>query len=193
MKPLAARTDALRQSDIRAITFAINAHGGVNLGQGICDLPTPAPIVQGAHDALDAGRSLYTAYNGIKGLREAIAEKARRFNRIDADESQVVVSVGSTGAFVSTVLALCEGGDEVILFEPFYGYHRGLLRLFGVEPVSVPLAAPEWTFSAEALEAAVTPRTKAVIVCTPANPSGKVWSREDLGAVLEVAQRHDLW
>lgn len=193
MKPLASRTDALRQSDIRAITFAINQHGGVNLGQGICDLPTPAPIREGATDAIEAGHSIYTAFNGIRDLRERIAEKARQFNGIEADQSQVVVSAGSTGAFVSTCLALFEPGDEVILFEPFYGYHQGLLRLFGVTPVAVPLAAPDWRFDPAALESAITERTKAVLVCTPANPCGKVWSREDLATVLEIAERHDLW
>ncbi|MEM6326020.1 MAG: aminotransferase class I/II-fold pyridoxal phosphate-dependent enzyme [Bacteroidota bacterium] len=193
MKPLAARTDALRQSDIRAITFAVHAHGGVNLGQGICDLPTPASIREGATDAIEAGHSIYTAYNGIRDLRERIAEKAHRFNGIEADESQVVVSVGSTGAFVSACLALFEPGDEVILFEPFYGYHSGILRLFGVAPVAVPLATPDWRFDPAALEAAVTEKTKAVLVCTPANPSGKVWSREDLTAALAIAERHDLW
>ena len=193
MKPLAARTDALRQSDIRAITFAINAHGGVNLGQGICDLPTPEAIREGAKDAIDDGRSIYTAYNGIAPLREKIAAKARAFNGIDADESQVVVSVGSTGAFVSAVLSLCEGGDEVILFEPFYGYHTGILSLFGVKAVSVPLAAPGWALDLDAVEAAVTEKTKAILVCTPANPTGKVWTRAELEGVLAIAQEHDLW
>ncbi|OZC04404.1 pyridoxal phosphate-dependent aminotransferase [Rubricoccus marinus] len=198
MKPLASRTDALRQSDIRAITFAVNEHGGVNLGQGICDQPTPEAIREGAKRAIDAGRSLYTAYNGIQPLRESIAEKARTFNGIDCDESQVVVSVGSTGAFVSTVLALCEAGDEVILFQPFYGYHSGILRLHGVTPVAVPLAPPggaqeAWAVDLAAVEAAVTEKTKAVLICTPANPTGKVWTREELAGVLEIATRHDLW
>lgn len=194
MKPLAARTDALRQSDIRAITFAINEHGGVNLGQGICDLPTPEAIREGATDAIDAGRSIYTAYNGIAPLRERIAEKARSFNGIDADESQVVVSVGSTGAFVSTVLALCEAGDEVILFEPFYGYHTGILRLFGVAAKSVPLAREAgWAVDLDAVRAAVTDKTKAILICTPANPTGKVWSRAELEGVLAIAQERDLW
>ncbi len=196
MKPLAARTDALRQSDIRAVTFAVNRVGGINLGQGICDLATPTPIIEGAVGALRDGKSIYTAYNGIEPLREAIAEKAATFNSIPVEGPEsVVVSVGSTGAFVSTVLTLCEAGDEVVLFEPFYGYHAGLLRLHGIRPVVVPLTRDggHWTFDADALEGAVTDRTKAVVVCTPANPSGKVWTEDEIDALYHVAEAHDLW
>ena len=134
MKPLASRTDALRQSDIRAVTFAVNAVDGINLGQGICDLPTPEPIKQGAHDAIDGDRSIYTAYAGIEKLRKGIAEKARSFNGLPVGSNdEVMVSVGSTGAFVATCLTLFEPGDECIVFEPFYGYHTGILDLFGVQ------------------------------------------------------------
>jgi aminotransferase len=194
MKPLAARTQGLRQSDIRAVTFAVNRVGGINLGQGICDLATPAAIVEQTVQAVRDGRSIYTPYNGIAPLREAIAAKARAFNGIaGARADDVVVTAGSTGAFVAAVLTLCEPGDEVILFEPFYGYHAGILRLHGVAPVVVPLDRPGWGFDPRRLEAAVTPRTKAVVVATPANPSGKVWTRAELGALLDVAERRDLW
>ncbi len=196
MKPLAARTDALRQSDIRAVTFAVNAVGGINLGQGICDLATPEPIVEATVEAVRGGRSIYTAYNGIASLREAIAEKAVSFNGIaQATPDSVIVSTGSTGAFQAAVLTLCEPGDEVVLFEPFYGYHAGILTLHGVRPVAVPLARDggRWAFDPDALAAAISERTKAVLVCTPANPSGKVWSVEEIDALLEIAQARDLW
>lgn len=197
MKPLAARTDALRQSDIRAVTFAVNRVGGINLGQGICDLATPEPIVEATAEALRTpGASIYTPYNGVRPLREAIAEKARTFNGIvRADQQSVVVSTGSTGAFAATVLTLCEPGNEVVLFEPYYGYHAGLLRLHGAVPVAVSLVpeAGRWVLDADRLGAAVTPRTKAVVVCTPANPTGKVWTEAEIDAVLAVAERHDLW
>lgn len=194
MKPLADRTDALRQSDIRAVTFAVNRVNGINLGQGICDLPTPDPIKQGAIEAIEGDQSIYTAYNGIKRLRGPILEKAQSFNKIPAtSDAEVMVSVGSTGTFVSTVLTLCEPGDEVILFEPFYGYHIGILKLFGVKPVAVPLDAESWAVDFEALEAAITKKTKAVLVCTPANPSGKMWTLDELTTLLDLLQKHDLW
>ncbi|MEL6445402.1 MAG: pyridoxal phosphate-dependent aminotransferase [Bacteroidota bacterium] len=194
MKPLATRTDALRQSDIRAVTAAVRRVDGLNLGQGICDLPTPDPIKTGAVAAIDGDQSIYTAYNGIARLRQGILAKAQRFNGIPAtDDGEVMVSAGSTGAFAATVLALCNPGDEVILFEPFYGYHTGILKLFGVTPVAVPLQAPDWAVDFEALAAAITPRTKAVVVCTPANPSGKVWTEAELLQMLALAERHDLW
>lgn len=193
-RPLASRTDALRQSDIRAVTAAVNAVGGINLGQGICDLPTPEPIKEGAKRAIDGDRSIYTPYAGIAKLRAGIAEKARTFNRLPvASDDEVMVSVGSTGAFVAACLALFEPGDEVVLFEPFYGYHTGLLSLFGVEQKVVRLHLPDWSVDFDAVEAAITERTKAVLVCTPGNPSGKVWSREELARLLEILERHDLW
>src|SRR5690606_13603743 len=194
LKPLASRTDALRQSDIRAVTFAVNRVGGINLGQGICDLATPDPIKIGAVAAVEGDRSIYTPYNGVKALREGILEKARAFNGLPAAaDEEVMVSVGSTGAFVAAVLALCEPGDEVVLFEPFSGYHTGLLGLLGVRSVAVPLRAPDWAVDFGALEAAITERTKAVLVCTPANPSGKVWTEGELTRLLALLEKHDLW
>lgn len=194
MKPLAARTDDLEQSFIRAISKMINAVDGINLGQGICDLPTPEPIKRGAQRAIAENRSIYSHYAGIPRLRQAILEKARSFNRIPAASvDEVVVSAGSTGAFMAAIFALLEPGDEVILFEPFYGYHRGLLRMMGAAPVYVTTQGPAWAVDFDAVERAVTPRTKAVLVNTPANPSGKVWSREELERMLALAQKHDLF
>ncbi len=194
MKPLAARTDDLEQSFIRAISKMINAVDGINLGQGICDLPTPEPIKRGAQRAIEENRSIYSHYAGIPRLRQAILEKARSFNRIPAASAdEVVVSAGSTGAFMAAIFALLEPGDEVILFEPFYGYHRGLLRMMGATPVYVTTRDPHWAVDFDAVERAVTPRTKAVLVNTPANPSGKVWSREELERMLALAQKHDLY
>src|SRR5690606_10710421 len=96
LKPLASRTDALRQSDIRAVTFAVNAAGGINLGQGICDLPTPDPIKAGAKAAIDGDKSIYTSYAGIEKLRAGILQKAQTFNRLPAESTdEVMVSVGS--------------------------------------------------------------------------------------------------
>jgi aminotransferase len=193
MKPLASRTDDLRQSDIRAVTFHVNRVNGINLGQGICDLPTPEPIRAGAIRAIKDNRSIYTSYAGIGKLRAAIAEKARRYNGLPvASDDEVMVGAGSTGVFVSTIAALCEPGDEVILFEPLYGYHTGIMNLLGVKPRVVTLHAPDWRFSFDELEAAINERTKAILICTPANPCGKVWTREELKRLLAILEKHDL-
>lgn len=199
MKPLAPRAAALSQSPIRAVTHLVKAAGGVNLGQGICDMPTPEAARDAARESLARGKSTYTHFAGTRGLREAILAKAQAFNRIPATStSEIVATHGATGAFTCAVLTLCEPGDEVILFEPLYGYHTGLLRLHGVTPVAVALEPPKegaqvWAIDFDALEAAVTPRTKAIVVCTPANPCGKVWTEAELTRLLEIAQRHDLW
>ena len=193
-KPLASRTDALRQSDIRAVTFAVNAVDGINLGQGICDLPTPDPIKEGAKAAIDGEKSIYTSFAGIRKLRAGIAEKERSFNGLPVEsDDEVMVSVGATGAFVATCLALFEPGDEIVVFEPFYGYHTGLLDLFGVVRKTVTLKAPDWEIDFDAVEAAITERTKAVLVCTPANPCGKVWTRAELERMLALMEEHDLY
>ncbi|ARA93243.1 aspartate aminotransferase [Rhodothermaceae bacterium RA] len=194
MKPLATRTAALKQSDIRAITALTREVGGINLGQGICDMPTPAPVKEAACRAIAGDRSTYTGYAGIRRLREAILHKAQTYNRLPAtSDAEVLVSAGSTGAFVTAIHALLDPGDEVLLFEPFYGYHRNLLTLIGACPRVVPMQAPDWRIDFDAVRAAITPRTRAVLVCTPSNPSGKVWTRDELAALLAILQEHDLY
>lgn len=194
MKPLARRTEALRQSDIRAVTAMVNAVQGINLGQGICDMPTPDPIKRGAQQAIDADASIYTSYAGIAPLREALLHKVQTYNHLPATSAEeVMVGVGSTGAFVTAIFTLLEPGDEVILFEPFYGYHRNLLEVMGAVPVTVPMRGRDWQIDFDALARALTPRTKALVVNTPANPCGKVWSREELLHLLALMQAHDLW
>lgn len=194
MKPLSDRTSRLVQSDIRAISMLIREHGGINLGQGICDMPTPDPIKTGAKAAIDGDRSIYSHYAGIAELRDRIVDKARNFNSLPvAGPEEVMVSAGSTGAFMCAMLTLLERGDEVILIEPFYGYHRNMLALLGIDMAFVTSEAPDWSIDFAALEAAVTPRTKAIIVNTPGNPSGKVWSRRDLERLHQLVVKHDLY
>jgi len=193
MISLADRARPLKKSHIRTISKAVKAVDGINLGQGICDLPTPAPIKARTHEAIDANRSIYSHHAGIEALREAILEKATTFNKLPASTiDEVVVSAGSTGAFVIAAMTLLQEGDEVILFEPYYGYHRNILNLTGATVRYIPLGGPDDAFDPEAMEAEITDRTRAVIVNTPANPSGKVWRRDELEALLTVMQKHDL-
>lgn len=193
MKQLSRRTLDLAQSDIRAITSMVQAVNGINLGQGICDMPVPEPIKAGAQRAIDEDRSIYTNYAGIGRLRTAIRQKAVEYNRLPVQsDDEVMVSVGSTGAFVTAIFALLDPGDEAILFEPFYGYHRNLLGLTGASIRYVP-HREGWGVDFDALRAAITSRTKLVVVCTPGNPSGKVWTRDELTTLLEILEEHDLW
>lgn len=192
--PLAQRTAPLRQSDIRAVTQMVNAVNGINLGQGICDLPTPAPIKQRTQQAIEDDLSIYSHYAGIEELRTAILKKVQRYNGLPASSpDEVMVGVGSTGAFVTAAFALLDPGDEAILFEPFYGYHRNLLQLTGASLKYVTTHGPDWAIDFGALEEAITPKTKVIVVNTPSNPSGKVWSREELETLLRLMQKHNLY
>jgi aminotransferase len=192
---LARRTRDLEQSDIRALTKKIDAAGGINLGQGICDLPTPPPIREGAKQAIADNKSIYTHYLGAPALREAILSKAQSYNDLPASSiDEVMVGVGATGCYVTAAHALLDPGDEVILLEPFYGYHRNVLALMeGVRIRYVPAEPPAWTPDFEALAATFSERTKAVVLNTPGNPSGKVWSRPEMERLLRLAERHDAY
>ncbi|WP_256029052.1 aminotransferase class I/II-fold pyridoxal phosphate-dependent enzyme, partial [Aeromonas sp. EERV15] len=120
---------------------------------------------------------IYTAPEGIAPLRAEIAAKIQRCYGLSYDPtSEVVVTSGATGAFAATLLALFDPGDEIILFEPYYGYHLNTVIAFGLTPVLVPTRPPNWTFERSDLEQAITSRTRGIVVCTPSNPSGKVWS-----------------
>lgn len=194
MKDLSQRTGLLSQSDIRAISILIREYGGINLGQGICDMPTPDSIKEAAKTAIDGDRSIYSHFAGIENLRDQIAMKARDFNRLPVSRSsEVMVSAGSTGAFMCAMLTLLDKGDEVILFEPFYGYHRNMLDLLGIDTRFVTTSAPDWDIDFEVLESTITDRTKAILVNTPGNPHGKVWTRSELEKLRDLAVKHDLY
>jgi aminotransferase len=181
------------QSEIRAMSVACDALGGINMAQGVCDTDPPQPVVQATIEAIRSGKNIYTRADGIASLREAIAEKLASFNRLHVDpHTQVLVTSGATGAMNSALLALLNPGDECLVLEPFYGYHNTTLITQRVKPVVVPLAAPDWTLSVDALRAAVTPRTRAIILNSPSNPSGKVFSLAELEALADFAIEHDL-
>jgi aminotransferase len=187
------RLASLVISDIRAMTRACDAVGGINLGQGICDLPTPPPVARAAIEAVEANRVVYTAPEGIAPLRTAVADKLRARYGLSYDPaSEVVITSGATGGFAAACLALFDPGDEVILFEPYYGYHLNTVLTLGLRPVLVPTLPPDWSFDPEALRRAITPRTRGVVVCTPANPSGKVWTPAELDALAALCAEHDL-
>jgi aminotransferase len=189
--PFADRIDGLAQSDIRRMSVECAKVGGINLSQGVCDQPVPDLIKKAAVKAIGDDRSIYSRLEGITPLRQCIARKMRDFNGIECDpETQVVVTVGSTGGFVAVCMALLNPGDEVILFEPFYGYHVNILKLMGAKMRFVTTRPPEWQFDADELRAAFTDRTRMVLVNTPSNPSGKVFSREELTLIGDLCKQH---
>lgn len=193
LHPAFARTASRRShldrgNLLRSLTLVINGvPGGINLGQGVCDLDSPRPLIEGALRSIDGGdRQLYTPYAGLPELREAIAAKLRRHNGLDVTAKNVAVCTGSSGAFFAAGMTLVEPGDEVILFEPFYSYHWTTVPLFGAVPVAVGLDRETLAFDEAALRRALTKRTRAVVVNTPGNPSGKVWTRDELERLAAV-------
>jgi len=189
---LSARARGLVQSDIRAMTRAVEAVGGINLGQGVCDLPTDALVKRGAIDAIEASRATYSVYEGIEPLRVAIAAKLQTYNGLSYDPAtEIMVTVGSTGAFALAVMAAIDPGDAVVLFQPFYSYHVNTTALVGGAPRFVTLRGDAFEFDERELEAAAA-GAKAIVVCTPSNPSGKVFTREELAVIARIAERHDL-
>jgi aminotransferase len=191
---LSQRAARTVQSEIRVMTLECERVKGVNLAQGVCDTEVPEEVQQGAKQAIGGGINSYTRAEGLTSIRQAIAEKLRRFNGIECDpETEIIVHSGATGAFYTSCLALLDPGDEVILFEPYYGYHLNTLVAAEVAPAFVTLRAPEWKFSPEDLERVVTSRTRGIMINTPANPSGKVFTRQELEWIAAFAQRHDLF
>lgn len=194
MRTVSRRMTDLAQSEIRAMTQACAEAKGLNMAQGVCDTPVPSVVLEGAERAIRDGYNVYTRFDGLPYLRQAIAEKLERYNRMKADpETDITVSAGATGAFHSACAALLNPGDEVILFEPYYQYHISALVAVEAVPVTVSMQPPIWSYSMTQLEEAVTAKTKAIIVNSPGNPSGRVYSQSELEALAEFACRHDLF
>ena len=188
------RLAGLVQSEIRAMTLACTQVQGINLAQGVCDTGVPPVVVDAAKQAMDHGFNTYTRYDGLAELRQALAQRMGTFNHMTVNsETEVTVSAGATGAFHCVCMGLLQPGDEVILFEPYYGYHLSTILAVEAVPRIVSLQEPDWFLSMEVLEEAITDRTKAIVVNTPGNPSGKVFTTQELEEIAAVARRHDLF
>jgi len=191
--PRSRRLADLVQSDIRAMTRECERVGGINLGQGICDLPTPPLVRDGAIRAILDRKSQYSYPEGIQPLREAIARKLERDNGIAADAaSEIVVTAGASGAFACAIHALLDPGDGILVPEPYYGYHLNAALLAGLEPHFLTLEPPAFALEEDALRGALRENTRAIVVCTPSNPSGKMFTRAELAALARVARERDL-
>lgn len=194
MNQISDRLSGLVQSDIRRMSRECERVGGINLGQGICDLPTIPELVEGACDAISQSKATYSKFEGIDLLRERIARKIEHFNgyRIDPAK-ELVVTVGSTGGFAAAALATLNAGDEVILFEPYYGYHLNTLKVLGITPKFVPLNPPDCSIDFDLLRRTFTSKTKGIVVCTPSNPCGKVFMPEELERIGALCREFGAW
>ena len=188
------RMARLEPSEIRAMTQACAEAKGLNMAQGVCDTPSPAIVLEAAKRAIDRGQNVYTRFDGQAELRRALADKLARYNGIKADpETEITVSAGATGSFHCVCLALLNPGDEVILFEPYYQYHISALLAVEAVPVIVKMRAPAWSFDLTEVVRAVTDRTAAIVVNSPGNPSGKVFTEQELDGLAALARRRDLF
>jgi aspartate/methionine/tyrosine aminotransferase len=189
---LSARVEHFTESVIRDMTRQAILYGAVNLAQGFPDFPAPAEVKRAAQEAVAADINQYAITWGAKSLRNAIALQMKVWQGISVNpETQITVCCGSTEAMISTLLAVCNPGDEVVIFEPFYENYGPDAILSGAKPVFVKLRPPatsdgEWTFDERELRAAFHPHTKAVILNTPNNPTGKVFSRAELELIRDL-------
>lgn len=169
------------------------ATGSINLGQGFPDSDGPESIKRAAIRAIEEGHNQYPPLSGIPELRFAIASHQRRFNGLDFDpDTEILVTAGATEAIAACFLSLCEAGDQVVLFEPYYDSYAACVAMTGAERRVVQLRQTDWSFDPEALESAITDRTRLILVNTPHNPTGKVFSRAELEVIADACRRHDL-
>jgi aspartate/methionine/tyrosine aminotransferase len=192
MKPLSEITTKFTESVIREMTRISSARGGINLAQGFPDFDPPEVIRQAAIDAIQQGWNQYAVTFGEADLREAIARKALQYNRIKCDpRTEVTVTCGATEAMIATLKALVNPGDEIIIFEPFYENYGPDAILSGARPRYVTLKAPDWSYDSKELTAAFNGNTKAIIINTPNNPTGKVFSRKELEEIGRLCIKWD--
>ncbi len=187
------KTAQFTESVIREMTRLSNAYGAVNLSQGFPDFAAPEAVKRAACDAIAADINQYAVTWGARPLREAVSREFTRRHGVAVDpETQVTVCCGATEAMMATMMATVDPGDEVVVFEPFYENYGPDAILSGAVPRYVTLHEPDWTFDPDALAAAFNDRTRAIIINSPNNPTGKVFSREELTTIAELCQRWDV-
>jgi aminotransferase len=187
---LSSKAERFTESVIREMTRLALKHNAVNLSQGFPDFPAPAEIKRAAQNAIAADINQYAITWGGKSFRNAIAEKFGRDTGLSIDpEREITVCCGSTEAMMSAMMAIINPGDEVVVFEPFYENYGPDAILSGATPRFVKLRAPDWTFDSAELAAAFGPATKAIILNTPNNPTGKVFERGELEAIRDLCDR----
>jgi N-succinyldiaminopimelate aminotransferase len=190
---LAHRLDGIPPTIFTTMSALAIRTGAVNLGQGFPDADGPASVLEAARDAIAAGANQYAPGNGVAVLRQAIARHQQRHYGLDLDpDTQVTVTTGCTEGIAAALLGLVNPGDEVIVLEPYYDSYVAMIQMAGGVRRVVTLRAPDYRLDADELRAAVTPRTRFLLLNSPHNPTGTVLTRAELQAVAEVAIEHDL-
>ncbi len=192
MPELSRRVQTFTDSVIRRMTRISDEYDAINLSQGFPDFPPPKAITGALRDIAGEGPHQYSITFGAQDFRQALAQKQSAVILRDIDpEKEIVVTCGGTEAMMSAMMTVCNPGDKVIVFSPFYENYGADAILSGAEPIFVPLTPPDFKFDKEVLQSAFLQKPKAIIVCNPSNPCGKVFTREELLYIGQLAQRHD--
>ena len=192
MPELSNRTSTFTDSVIRRMTRISNQYGAVNLSQGFPDFEPPRPILERLAEVTKEDFHQYAITWGAQNFREALAAKIQHFSGMEVDpNSELVVTCGSTEAMMAAMMSVTNPGDKVIVFSPFYENYGADTILSGAQPIYVPLIPPSFRFDAEVLEDAFRQKPKAIIVCNPSNPCGKVFTREELTIIADLAKKYD--
>ena len=192
--PLVARMHGFGTTIFAEMSALAAETGAINLGQGFPDTDGPREMLEAAKAAIDAGRNQYPPGPGVPELLEAVATHQDRFYGLRVDpRSEVLVTVGATEAIAATVLALCEPGDEVVTFEPYYDSYAATIALAGAVRRTSVLRFPDFAVDEASLRAAFSDRTRLVLLNTPHNPTGKVFTRAELELICSLAREHDTW
>ncbi len=194
MRPLSARTATFTDSVIRRMTRVSLKYNAVNLSQGFPDFDPPKELTDALKEAAEHGPHQYAITWGAADFRQALAEKQRAFTGLDIDpEGEIVVTCGSTEAMMAAVMTVTDPGDRIAVFSPFYENYGADTVLCGAEPIYVPLNPPAFGFDPEQLEDAFRQGAKALILCNPSNPCGKVFTEAELRIIAALAEKYDAW
>ena len=192
MPDISRKIDLFTDSVIARMSKVAEACGAINLAEGFPDFPPPQAMRDRLSEVAQAGPHQYSMDNGAANLRQAMADCRRMFTGQTIDpEREVVVTCGGTEALMAAMMTLVDPGDKVILFSPFYEAYSTDALLCGAEPVYVSLREPDYTFDADELEAAFKQHPKAIFLCNPSNPCGKVFSREELMTIAKLVEKYD--
>ena len=194
MSKLSHRLDGFGESVIRKMTRIANQHGAINLSQGFPDFDPPKALIEELQRVAIEGPHLYAVTWGAQNFREALAKKQEHFMgiKLNPDEN-IVVTCGSTEAMMTAMMAICDSGDKVAIFSPFYENYVADTVLCGAEPIYIPLKPPTFNFDKEELEAAFKAGAKALILCNPSNPTGKVFTKEELLDIAQLVKAYDAY